>query len=224
MDFLISSIKLDNIDADIIRVSPLLLENDLERIDAKVRVYAKTPRTAKADNDFSNQLEQVNFTVTQIKNLIKEFQCMKVSSSITFDELLVAITERLSPYNEKRLLIQEDIKKREKLASQVIPEYGFALLHSRTKGVVRPSFSVCLTKSLGAFTDPFFKNIQAVIVMLVPEDEHATENSDIMGFLSGKLVETNEFLDTIFTGDRENIRSFISKELKKYFNQYLERA
>jgi mannitol operon transcriptional antiterminator len=224
MDFLISSMVLDNIDADIVRVSPLLIESDLERIEARVRVYAKTPKRTQVDSDFSNQLEQVNFTVSQIKNIIKEFQCMNVSSYITFDELLVAITERLSPYNDKRVLIQEDIKKREKLASQIIPEYGFALLHSRTKGVIRPNFSVCLTKGLGEFKDPFFRNIHVVIIMLIPDDEHATESSDIMGYLSSKLVENNEFLDVIFTGDKENIRSFISKELKKYFNQYLERA
>jgi mannitol operon transcriptional antiterminator len=223
MDFLISSIRLDDIDADIIRVSPLLIENDLERIEAKVRVYAKTPKETKVDNDFTNRLDQVNFIVTQIKYMIKEFQCINVSSSITFDELLVAITETLSPYNEKRELIQEDIRRREKIASQIIPEYGFALLHSRTKGVIRPNFSICLTKALGEFKDPHFRNIHAVIIMLIPEDEHTTENSDIMGYLSGKLVENNDFLDTIFTGDKENIRSFITRELKNYFNQYLDR-
>jgi mannitol/fructose-specific phosphotransferase system IIA component (Ntr-type) len=216
--------RLDDIDADIIRVSPLLIDSDLEQIEAKVRLYAKTPKTTRIDNDFSDQLEHVNYTVTQIKYVIKEFQCINVSSSITFNELLVAITEKLSPYNEKRLLIQEDIKRREKIASQIIPEYGFALLHSRTKGVLRPSFSVCITKGLGEFKDPFFQNIRAVIIMLIPEDEHATVNSDIMGYLSGKLVENNDFLDTIFTGDKENIRSFIIRELKKYFNQYLERV
>jgi mannitol operon transcriptional antiterminator len=224
MDFLISSINLDDIDADIIRVSPLLLENDLERIEAKVRVYAKTSKKTKVDNDFTNQLEQVNFTVTQIKYIINEFQCMKVSSSITFDELLVAITERLSSYNDKRLLIQEDIKRREKIASQIIPEYDFALLHSRTKGVVRPVFAVCVTKELGEFTDPFFQKIRAVIIMLIPEDEHMEENGDLLGFLSGKLVESNDFLDTIFTGDKENIRAFITRELKRYFSQYLDRT
>jgi mannitol operon transcriptional antiterminator len=224
MDFLISSINLDEIDADVVRVSPLLMENDLERIEAKVRVYAKTPKHNKVENDFTNQLEQVNYTVTQIRYIINEFQCMKVSSHISFDELLVAITERLSSYNEKRVLIQEDIKRREKIASQIIPEYDFALLHSRTKGVVRPCFSVCLTKELGEFKDPFFKNIRAVIIMLIPEDEHLTENTSVMGYLSSKLVESNDFLNTIFTGDKENIRTHIALELKRYFSQYLDRV
>ncbi|MBP1754099.1 MAG: transcriptional antiterminator, BglG [Firmicutes bacterium] len=224
MDFLISSINLDDIDADVVRVSPLLLENDLERIEAKVRVYAKTPKHTKVENDFTNQLEQVNYTATQIRYLINEFQCMKVSSMISFDELLVAITERLSSYNEKRILIQEDIKRREKIASQIIPEYNFALLHSRTKGVVRPCFSVCLTNELGEFRDPYFHKIRAVIIMLIPEDEHMEENTSLMGCLSSKLVESNDFLNTIFTGDRENIRSYLTMELKRYFSQYLDRV
>lgn len=224
MDFLISSINLEDIDADIIRVSPLLLENDLERIKAKVRVYAKTPKKEKADNNFTNQLEQINFIVTQIKHIINEFQCMKVSSYISFDELLVAITEHLSPYYGKRLLIQEDIKRREKIASQIIPEYDFALLHSRSKGVVRPYFSVYLTKELGEFKNSFFKNIRAIIIMLVPDDAHAKEYTDIMGFLSSKLVESKDFLNIIFTGERDNIRDYMIRELNKYFKQYLDRV
>ncbi len=224
IDFLISSINLDGMDADIVRVSPLLPENDLERIEAKVRVYAKTPKSSRTENDFELQLEQVNYTVTQIKHIINEFQCMKVNSRISFDELLVAVTERLSPYNDKRLLIQEDIRRREKIASQVIPEYDFALLHSRTKGVVRPCFSVCLTRDLGEFQDPFFQKIRAVIIMLIPEDEHLEENTGVMGYLSSKLVESNEFLNTIFSGNRENIRTYLAMELKRYFVQYLDKV
>ncbi len=224
MDFLISSINLDEIDADVVRVSPLLMENDLERIEAKVRVYAKTPKTTKVENDFTNQLEQVNYTVTQIRCIINEFQCMKVNRHISFEELLVAITERITSYNEKRLIIQEDIKKREKIASQIIPEYDFALLHCRTKGVLKPCFSVCLTKELGEFMDPYFKRIRAVIVMLIPEDDHLEENTGIMGYLSSKLVESNDFLNTIFTGEKEEIRAYIAMELKRYFSQYLDRV
>ncbi len=224
MDFLISSINLDDINADIVRVSPLLIDPDLEQIEAKVRLYATSPKSIRAERDFSLQLEQVNFTATQIKAIIKEFMVIKVSSFITFEELLVAVTEKLSQYNDKRLLIQEDIRRREKIASQIIPEYDFALLHTRTKGVVKPSFSVFVTRELTRFEDPFFKNIRAVIIMLIPEDAHTDENSSIMGYLSSKLIEEDKFLNIIFMGDKEKIRNYISEELKKYFYQYLDQV
>ena len=224
MDFLISSINTDEVDADIIKVSPLLPEQDMGRIEAKVRLYAKTPKKLHSENDFSRQLEKVNFTAAQIKHILRDFQCMKVSNQISFEELLVAITEKLTPYNDRRLLIQEDIKNRERLASQMIPEYDFALLHSRTRGVLQPSFRVCVTKDKGRFEDSFFQGIHAVIIMLIPEDEHVSENSDMLGYLSGKLVESREFLQVIFSGEQEEIRAFLTKELKLYFNTYLDRV
>ncbi|MGB8455986.1 MAG: BglG family transcription antiterminator [Anaerocolumna sp.] len=224
LDFLISSIKLEDINADIIRVSPLLIDKDLEQIEAKVRLYAKIPKNNTADKDFSLQLEQVNLIATQIKVILKDFLVFKVSNFITFDELLVAVTEKLSTYNDKRLLIQEDIRRREKIASQIISEYDFALLHTRTRGVVKPSFSVCVTKELTEFEDSFFKKIHAVIIMLIPDDSHTKENSSIMGYLSSKLIEDDEFLNIIFKGDKDNIQAFISKELKNYFNQYLDQV
>ena len=72
--------------------------------------------------------------------------------------------------------------------------------------------------------DPYFKKIRAVIIMLIPEDDHLEENTSIMGYLSSKLVESNDFLNTIFTGEKENIRSYIAMELKRYFSQYLDRV
>lgn len=222
MDFLVSSISLDNVHGDIIRVSPLLIEKDLEQIDAKVRVYAKTPKKKIYETDFSRQLEHVNTIISQIKLLIKDFVCMKVNNAITFDELLMAVTEKLQPYNELGIIIQEDLKRREKLASQVIPEYDFALLHTHTKGVLKPSFSVCLTKDLGKFDDPYFGGIHAIIIMLMPEHIHVKENREILGYLSSSLVENSRFLDVIFTGEKEKIRDYISNELKNYFNQYLD--
>lgn len=222
IDFLISSILLEDLDADIIRVTPLLDEKELERIDSKVKAYSKTPKKTQKDVDFPKQLEQVQFIITQIRTIINDFQFMKVESYISFEELLVAITEKLAVYNENRLIIQRDIMRREKIATQIIPEYGFALLHSKTKGVLKPMFAVCLTKDLKEFRDPYFTNIKAVIIMLIPDDDNALENGEIMGHLSSKLIDSEDFLNTIFKGDKYEIKSFISKELKQYFNQYLE--
>lgn len=222
LDFLISSINLSDVDADIIRVSPLLIDEDLEKIDAKVRVYEKTPKKKNIDIDFTRQLESVNYVINQIKTIIEEFECVKVNNDITFNEILVALTEKLSPSISNRAIIQEDIRRREMIATQVVPELDFALLHTRTKGVNKPSFSICLTKDLGAFEDPFFNSIHAIIVMLLPDDDHIEENSEILGYLSSSLVDTGEFLDVIFDGDKEEIRGHLAKQLKKFFNHYID--
>jgi mannitol operon transcriptional antiterminator len=67
------------------------------------------------------------------------------------------------------------------------------------------------------------KGIRAAIIMLMPEEEHVNENASMLGYLSQKLVEEDEFLNTIMTGEEEDIRGLLSRYLKKYFNRYLDK-
>ncbi|SHO51805.1 BglG family transcription antiterminator [Anaerocolumna xylanovorans] len=222
LDFMISNVELEEAGADVLMVSPLLTDKELKQIDEKVKLYAKTPKKSGTDSEFSRQLEHINFFINQIKGILKDFQFMKVSDTIPFEELLVAVSERISPFNANRLTIQEDIKRREKISSQIIPEYGFALLHSRTGGVVKPNFSLCVTKDRTPFLDPYFKGIRAVVIMLIPEDDEAKVNGDTMGFVSSQLIEDTKFLNLIFKGEQEEIRDYLEKILRLYFKQYLE--
>ncbi len=46
-------------------------------------------------------------------------------------------------------------------------------------------------------------------------------NGDIMGYISSMLIEDYEFMDIVVKGDKEEIRSALSANLKKYFNKYI---
>lgn len=222
-DFFVSSIGLPEECADILYVNPLLLEKDMNVIEERVAYYERIPEEKREGDPFTRQLEQVHFMAVQIKTIIKELRVMKVDNYISFEELLVAISEKLSPYSDRRRMIQEDIIRREKLGTQVFAPFGFALLHTRTKGAVKPSFSVCLAKDLGKFYDPYFQEVDVVIVMLLPEDDHMKENGMILGNLSSMLIEDEAFLRTIRKGEKEEIRNMVSGYLKKFFNQYLNK-
>lgn len=222
-DFFVSSIGLSEEQADILYVNPLLLEKDMNSIEEKVTYYERLPEKKQEGDPFTRQLEQVHYMAVQIKTIIKDLIVMKVDNYISFNELLVAVSEKLSPYSDRRTMIQQDIKKREKLGTQVFGPFGFALLHTRTKGAVKPSFSVCLTKDLGKFCDPYFQDIDVIIVMLLPEDEHMKENGMILGYLSSMLIEEENFLRIIRQGNKEEIRGMMSGYLKKFFNQYLNK-
>lgn len=225
-DVLVSTIPLTEVEADIVMVSPLLSERDMDAIEQKVRRYERIPlvKQQEEEEEFTRQLEQVNFIAMQIKGIIKEMKVRKVDNGITLEELLMAVSEEASPYHDRQLKIQEDLWEREKLGSQIYPEFGFALLHTRTEGVVKPMFSVFLTKDLGVYREPYFREIGAVIVMLLPRDEHVAENSRILGYLSEQLIEEPDFLDTIMEGEQEQIRALLSRYLKQFFSQYLDKV
>lgn len=222
-DFFVSSISLGEEQADILYVNSLLLDNDMEKIEEKVSRYERMPARKKEDDPFTKQLEQVNYMAAQIKGILNNLMVMKVENEISFQELLVAVSEKFSPYSDRRQMIQEDIMRREKLGTQIFSAFGFALLHTRTKGVIKPGFSVCLTRDLMPFADPYFQGIDVIIIMLLPEDEHLKENGMILGYISEQLIEEEGFLDTLRKGDREEIKELLSRYLKKFFNQYLNK-
>lgn len=222
-DFFVSTLPIKE-SADILFVSPLLTQRDMEEMAARVRKYERMPAEKEKDDTFTRQLEQINLIAAQIKNLIKGVRLIKVDNTISFDELLVALSEEQSPYAGRRQAIIEALKRRERLGSQLFPDFSFALLHARTSGVIRPSFAACVPKDRGVFTSEKLSGIRVAILMLVPEDENVRENTDILGFLSEKLVEDETFLRTLMEKEEEEIRAQVSRYLKQYFSQFLDRV
>ena len=219
-DFFVSTVPLKE-EADILYVSPLLSVEEMERIAGKVRQCEYMPK--KQDNkEFTIQLDQVNFMAVQIKNVIRLMEYQRVDNGINFEELLIAVSEKLASYPERQIMIQEDLMRRERLCSQIFPDLNFALLHARTEGVVKPVFSVCQTKDGTPFSDPYFKGVCVVLVMLVPKDDHTAENSEILGVLSERLIEEEAFLEAVRHGGKEEIRAFVSQYLNQYFRHYLD--
>lgn len=221
VDFFITSISLEQAQIPVLEVNPLLNEEDIQRIRHMVYKYERMPGKQEEADEFTVQLEEINLVAAQINTVIKYMDFFKVDNRITFEELLIAVGERMSPYSDRREMIREDILRRERISTQVFAEFGFALLHTRTKGVIRPAFSVCMTRDLQAFLDPYFKGIAVVFVMLVPMDDKISVNNEILGHISSMLIEEIEFMDVVAGGDKEEIRSYLSKSLKKYFKKYL---
>lgn len=220
-DFFVSSITFSQEEVTVVQISALITEKDLQEISRKVAYYERLPKEEKIKDSFSRELEEINYLAQQIRKMIQYMDVLKVSNTITFEELLTAIGEKLSVYHDLQEIIQEDIAKREKLGTQIFAEFGFALFHARSSGVIKPEFLVCQTSDLQSFENPYFKQIKTVIVMMLPIDEQLEQNSDMLGYLSGKLIEERLFLDTIESGNKEEIRAILSKYLKQYFNSYL---
>ena len=223
-DFFVSSISLENVDAPVLYVNPLLSEEDMEQVRKMVYRYERMPRKDKEVTGFSQQLEEINLVAAQINAVIKYMEFFKVDHYITFDELLIAIGEKMSPYRDLGEIIRDDLQKREMIGSQIFAEFGFALLHTRTRGVMRPSFTICMTKDLQSFRDPYFKNISVVFIMLLPVDDRVRINSEILGYISTILIEDMAFMDTVLKGNKEEIRGALSLHLKKFFNKYLSKT
>ena len=223
MDFLVSSIELDKAEENVVYVNPLLTQEDMEKIGKLVFAFERTPAGNGKETSFSAELEQVNFIAAQIKRIIRNMRFFEADKDISFTGLVERISEEMADCGSSQEEIHRDLVKREQLGTQVFPEFGFALLHTKTYGVRNPEFAVCVTENREPFSDSSLKQIGAVLIMLLPKDEHIRENTEIFGYLSGVLIEDDSFLNTILQGNREEIRGALSEYLKQYFGRYLNR-
>lgn len=223
-DFFVTSVPLEKLQTPVLDVNPLLSEENMENIRRMIYKFERLPKKQKGEDAFSLQLEEINLMAMQIRLILKYLKFFQVSPQITFERLLEVVSEQMSSYSDYREMIQEDLRKREQISSQVFAEFGFALLHTRTEGVTRPSFAVCMTTEKKAFLDPYFKGISVVIVMLVPCDKNLRMNNDIMGYVSSMLIEDYEFLEVLNRGEREEIQEALSCHLKRYFSKYIAKV
>ncbi len=222
-DFFISSIPLEIDDVPVLYVNPLLNEKDMEEIRHLFYKYERLPQKHEETSSFQEQLDQINKMAAQIKLLLKYMGFFKVNGAVTFDELLVMAGEEITPYSDRREMIREALQRREEISSQIFAEFGFALLHTRTKGVIRPEFTICVTHDRKPFRNNYFKGIQVAVIMLVPEDENIQTNNEIMGYISSLLIEETDFMEILKNGEKEDIRNMLSMYLKKFFNQYISK-
>ncbi len=221
IDFFVSSLDLSGLGVDMVEVSPLITQRDLEEIDRKIEQYARIPKEVE-ESAFSRQLDQIHFVAVQIKTIIRNIKVIKAENHLDLDGVLKVISEQLIPKTVMQKLVVQDIKAREAISTQIIPELGFALLHCRTAGVENPLFAVCVGEEKKSFSHEYFMGIRGFIVVLIPKDGNVDLNAEIMGYLNGSLIEEPEFLEDILNGEEALIRTKVQRLLKLYFNQFID--
>lgn len=224
LDFVVTTFEIPELSIDHILVNPLLLEENLAEIQNKVEFYSSLPKKQdkKGAEQFLSQLDTISKVSLNIKHIIEHFALYRVQNGIEFGDL-VGKAGRLTGQTEaEQIQIYQDIIEREKLATQVMEDFDLALLHAKTSGVTAPIFQVYLPEQ-GAFTNPYWKGIHCVIVILIPDDSFYLTNGSIVGALSSKLAENDTFIHLLLTGDIQEIKGFLERTLKEFFIQFINR-
>lgn len=116
-------------------------------------------------------------------------------------------------------MLAADILAREQVMTQVFPEIGIALFHCRSKAVKECQIITAGPDKGQLFEDPRLKDIRAALCMAMPIDEHRQQNTDMLGRISGAIVEDEAFLETLKTGDEEAIQEKLQRIMKSYFSE-----
>lgn len=220
-DFFVSTMNLDDYGVDYLAVSPLIVASDLSKIKYKIKDYAHTHREMR-HTDFMEEVRRNEAASTDVLQLLKGFRRFEIDPGLTLTELIHNLAIRMTGSLEKAERITAKILDREQMNTQIFPELGIALLHTKTKDTDKVVFWVCVPREGSAYTDPYFKKIGAVIMMLSPDDDMHRIHAKLLGSISAAFVEDAKFLDAIRHGQEGAIRNFLTGILQDSYYRIVE--
>lgn len=219
IDFLIATYPLENIEKPLLCVHPLLNDSDIEKIMEQIRrCCAKKQDCIKHKTEADNANESL-FITDEIQSILSSFQIHRLASASSFTTAVETAALTLGTDLAAQKQIAHDLTEREKLSTQVIPEFEIALLHARTSSV-KDSKLLLFLPSGPTFTSAVFTGIRAIIVMLIPKQ--TSRRTLAISSVSGALFDDGAFLSIMKSGDEEQIRRSIQSILEQYLLQYLK--
>lgn len=222
VDFFVSSLNLDDLGVDYVMVSPLISAGDLQKVQLKLDVYASIPKKS-SDQDFAKQLEEIHYITEQIKLLIRKYRTFSIDRYASMEEVLDYFVHIVTETKRSGELLKQDLLLREEVMSQIFPEMEFALFHCKSRAIKENGFYCCIPKGGAVFEAKEWKQIKAVVFLLMPDDENRKINSEILGYISGSFVDKEDFLPSIFDGEEEATRHYLEKILRLFFNECIGR-
>lgn len=222
VDFFVSTMNLDAYGVDYLLVSPLITGSDLSAIQYKMKDYSHLPKE-RGEEDFLSRMKRMEFYAAQIHSLLSHYRAYVVAESVSFRELLLFLGLNVTGNTKKANEVVTAVTEREKLYTQIFPELGFGLLHCRTEAVSEAVFVSCSPKEGSCFTNPYFKSIRAVVMMLAPIDDRRREHAEVLGTISAAFVNNDGFLQALLNGREEEIRNELMMELKKFYLEQVQK-
>lgn len=215
-DIIISTFKFETPELDYIHVDPMLPQDDIDTISNAISVVSN--RDAIYEDQFETKLlskvVEIGQIAYEIESILDNFELVTIEDTLDIDALMMVIDEKLGKANEH--YIYEDLKKREAISAQVIPEFEFVFLHAKTKGVDASKFIV-IKPNAPYFKERYFNKSKVVVVMLIPEDDPRTTLA--ISRISVALFEDSVFLDDVKNGETQQIRLSTERILKEYLKE-----
>lgn len=226
-DLIISTINLPLPEDRYIRLSPLLSNEDMERLLAHIQNITLRERTAPKQADFLEEgaihrLVKLGNMLHEIVSLLKSFRLYELDNSEwSLDEILGEALELMnaSSSREEALIIADvpavvqRLTDRERMATQIIPGTSLALFHTRSRFIQNRAIS------LYRLTQPMVlgqgDSVQVILLMLANR-ELSRESLEVLSEISSLLLKA-EVVQLLEVGTEEQIRNVLAEELLSFF-------
>lgn len=210
IDFIISTVPIENVEIPVAIVNPLFFQKDKEQVDSIMKQLRDVPKKRVEDkknsSDLKEKLEKLNSYTEGIIQVLDNLFVYNYDEFSNVEELIKEVSLRLAEDESRAAEIQKSLILREQIGSTILTGFNAILVHSRTSGVNQLIFGVVRIKSslylLNAEGEK--ESIRLAIIMLVPENCNNMQ-LEIMSFISTRFIEEPDFLSILSEGTEQDI-------------------
>ena len=224
IEFVISTVIIENCLIPVVTVNPLLFEEDMMKINRQIRlikngspVYSVQKGDVLELKDKLLLLKSYNQAILQI---LEHFFLAEDKESTTVEELIIRISTLLSEGDENKQRVAMALRSREEKGATFITGQQFILLHCRTDAVEKLYFgAVRIGKSMPVINGKGIREEAKLgIVMLAPEN-CSKADMETISYVSRMLIERPAFTRLLRTGSRVEAFKEVSNILEEFYRQ-----
>ena len=206
VDIIISTVPLDNRLVPVVTVNPLLIDNDLERIEVALKASAlmqphhgTIPKTSVS----FDALELIQAYTSAVLELMRHL-IIDDDIALTHDTLIASVAARYTA----AAVIEKDLLHREHLGSIIFEEERVLFLHTRTQGITHLSVQILRLSKPLTYKE---HTIETLLILLAPK-EMSSAALDVISEVSRLCVSNDTFLQAL--------RGMEATMLKQWFEQH----
>lgn len=224
IDFIISTVSLDNSSVPVVVVNPLLFEKDKAKINVAVRdlmskTSSYTNKVVKQLN-LKDKLSNIRTSIDGMVQVLNNFFMEEHEKLDSIEQLIEKISSRIGDSEENRELIKESLIQREEKGSTILTGYDAMLLHCRTSGVKELYFGIVRVKEgiVCINSEGQKEIINLVIIMLAPEkcDRGLIE---VLSFISETLILEEDFIGRLKKDTWEELYYMMNSLMDKFYKR-----
>ncbi len=231
-DAVISTIPLKNFQHEYLVVSPLLAEEEIEKVKRLLKNRQlvqprKKQRTNRAgqratDRDFIEYVEKIKNYSTAIYSLLAQFNVRKLEMVSTVELALQMLCE---PLEEKQTInsqeqVVTELLRREQIGGLGIPNTSLALYHTKSESVQTPTFSV------GHLEEPLQVkamdgddlSMHTILLLLSPLNSNE-ETNEMLSAISALVIRDEPTIRFFETGTEQEVKTLLVEELSSFFKK-----
>ena len=219
-ELLLSTFPISEASIESIRVSPLLVERDIEKIQEKILDLQKISEDGSKETElaYTEQLEMLMQLTKAQKDILDHLKIVETAKDSDQNGL---IWQAAASFEGNSRKVFEDLLRREKMGSVIAEDYGFAMFHAASYAISVPQFILLFPKD-ETFPDPEFQKIRFIAAAVIPENANKYER-EIMSLISSSLIEEESFLSAIISRDEKRIYDHLVRLFRRHLEERLRK-